>query len=626
MKNLKVILLTLLLISVTVMLSAEIRQKESRSLYQTQASQMQNRQTFLSETFQSFPPTGWTIDAHATNWSLGSSANAGGTAPEAHFTYSPAFNGSTRLITPNINTTGKTSLTLEFKHMVDWYANPMTVGVATRKDAGAWHVAWSINATANVTGLQSVVIDSTDLNSETTQISFFFTGNSNNIDEWYIDNVLLYSPEAHDFKAMEIISDMQYPAQMPLIPTAKIKNNGLNEDTGNIICKIFQYDQEVYNQTVSATIAIGQTNEITFPEFTPALENEMYKIVVQTALVGDLDNTNDSINVAFDTYNTPKQKVVVEIGTGTWCQYCPGAAMGADDLVENGHDVAVIEYHNGDPYVTPTGTARISYYAVSGFPTAIFDGTSSVVGGSHTASLYPSYLPIYQDKIDLKTPFEIALSGEVVDNTLNLNVDVNRFGRFLNNNIVLHFALTESNIMVNWQGQTQLDFVERGMLPNANGTAIDMIANDNVRVPLTMALNTAWNVENLELVAFIQDPSNKYIYDGFCLKLSDLQPTSNNDVVVNKDAMKLHSNYPNPFNPNTTIKFELAKTENVSLDIFNVKGQKVKTLVNGVRNQGQHSITWDGKDNNGKSATSGMYFYKLTNGKETMTKKMVLIK
>ena len=45
---------------------------------------------------------------------------------------------------------------------------------------------------------------------------------------------------------------------------------------------------------------------------------------------------------------TTRENVVVEIATGTWCQYCPGAAMGADDLISNGHDVAVIEYHGGD--------------------------------------------------------------------------------------------------------------------------------------------------------------------------------------------------------------------------------------------------------------------------------------
>ncbi|HSG67425.1 MAG TPA: hypothetical protein VK994_01865, partial [Bacteroidales bacterium] len=57
-----------------------------------------------------------------------------------------------------------------------------------------------------------------------------------------------------------------------------------------------------------------------------------------------------------------RDKVVVEIGTGTWCPYCPGSAMGADDLIANGHDVAIIENHNGDDYTTAASNARNSYY------------------------------------------------------------------------------------------------------------------------------------------------------------------------------------------------------------------------------------------------------------------------
>jgi hypothetical protein len=69
-----------------------------------------------------------------------------------------------------------------------------------------------------------------------------------------------------------------------------------------------------------------------------------------------------------------RDKVVVEIGTGTWCTFCPGAAMGADDLVANGHDVAIIENHNGDDYTNAASNARNSYYNIPGYPTAMFDG------------------------------------------------------------------------------------------------------------------------------------------------------------------------------------------------------------------------------------------------------------
>jgi len=87
------------------------------------------------------------------------------------------------------------------------------------------------------------------------------------------------------------------------------------------------------------------------------------------------------------------------------------------------------------------------------------------------------------------------------------------------------------------------------------------------------------------------------------------------------------TNYPNPFNPITTISFSLAdNVENAKIEIFNIKGQKIKTLVNSYLEKGTHNVVWNGKDKNGKKVVSGLYFYKLTTGKETAVKKMLLLR
>lgn len=88
----------------------------------------------------------------------------------------------------------------------------------------------------------------------------------------------------------------------------------------------------------------------------------------------------------------------------------------------------------------------------------------------------------------------------------------------------------------------------------------------------------------------------------------------------------MHSNHPNPFNPSTTISFDLAQASMVSVDVYNIKGQKVRTLLNEYRENGTHSIVWNGKDRSNKSVASGLYFYKLTSGKDTVTHKMLLLK
>ena len=86
-------------------------------------------------------------------------------------------------------------------------------------------------------------------------------------------------------------------------------------------------------------------------------------------------------------------------------------------------------------------------------------------------------------------------------------------------------------------------------------------------------------------------------------------------------------NYPNPFNPTTTISFSTTEsTESTELAIYNIKGQKVKTLVNEKLDVGTHQVVWDGKDESSKPVSSGIYFYKMNNGEYTSTRKMILMK
>ncbi len=92
------------------------------------------------------------------------------------------------------------------------------------------------------------------------------------------------------------------------------------------------------------------------------------------------------------------------------------------------------------------------------------------------------------------------------------------------------------------------------------------------------------------------------------------------------DDFVLYQNYPNPFNPLTEIMFDLPNAGVVKLEIYNVMGQKVKTLINGSLESGSHSVAWDSRDNNGHSVSSGIYFYKLTTNEFVDTKKMILLK
>jgi hypothetical protein len=88
----------------------------------------------------------------------------------------------------------------------------------------------------------------------------------------------------------------------------------------------------------------------------------------------------------------------------------------------------------------------------------------------------------------------------------------------------------------------------------------------------------------------------------------------------------LLSNYPNPFNPVTTISYTLDRAEKVALEIYNVLGTKVRTLYSGVQNAGTHAVQWDAAGDDGKTVPSGLYIYRLTAGERATSGKMMLMK
>ncbi len=105
------------------------------------------------------------------------------------------------------------------------------------------------------------------------------------------------------------------------------------------------------------------------------------------------------------------------------------------------------------------------------------------------------------------------------------------------------------------------------------------------------------------------------------------------DVAVSADENEnqpvryhLAQNFPNPFNPSTTIRYDIKKAGKVSLKIYNTLGQEVRTLVNGYRTAGNQTVIWDGKNNQGKSVSSGIYFYRLEAGSFVKTMKMLLVR
>ncbi len=100
------------------------------------------------------------------------------------------------------------------------------------------------------------------------------------------------------------------------------------------------------------------------------------------------------------------------------------------------------------------------------------------------------------------------------------------------------------------------------------------------------------------------------------------------DPVAPRSAtpLRLQQNTPNPFNPRTNIRYSVPESGTVHLQIFDVTGRAVRTLVQGYRSAGEHMARWNGRDSSGRPAASGVYFYRLEAGAEAVTRRMVLVR
>lgn len=88
----------------------------------------------------------------------------------------------------------------------------------------------------------------------------------------------------------------------------------------------------------------------------------------------------------------------------------------------------------------------------------------------------------------------------------------------------------------------------------------------------------------------------------------------------------LHANYPNPFNPSTTISFDLKTASDVELMVYDMRGRLIKSLQSGRMEAGSYRVEWDGRDMNDLPVSSGVYLYRLTAGDKVFSRKMMLLK
>ena len=260
----------------------------------------------------------------------------------------------------------------------------------------------------------------------------------------------------------------------------------------------------------------------------------------------------------------------------------PTIVQGVVTLTNGQGNVANVVIHFGDHTVSPNADGQYSLE----IPAGTYEVTASLAG-------YESYVAHnVQVTAGETTTLNISLvqSPTIVQGVVTL---VNGQGNVAN--VVIHFG--DHTVSPNAAGQYSLEIPAGTYEVTASLEGYDSFVAHNVQV--TAGETTTLNISLTYTVA-------------------------TDDPVIPVKSMI--TNFPNPFNPSTVIRYDLPESEIVHINIYNAKGQKVNTLVNEFKNAGHHSIMWNGLDANGKTVTSGIYYSVLKTTKATITNKMLLIK
>lgn len=219
--------------------------------------------------------------------------------------------------------------------------------------------------------------------------------------------------------------------------------------------------------------------------------------------------------------NAARECVLFEIFTGVNCPYCPAAANGIAQMLEEGLSIAPVAVHTSafstDAFYTQETNARANFYSINSYPTAKVDGILTHSGGGDASqSNYTAYLSRYQQRISVESPFTIDLSYEWLESSFcEVTAVVNKVGDCSATNLRVMIAFTESHIQKSWQGMSEVNFVVRDFLPDQNGT---VFSGESMTVTEVLDMSGMLK-ENCDLVAWVQDFSTKEVYQTVKLSM-----------------------------------------------------------------------------------------------------------
>jgi hypothetical protein len=478
-----------------------------------------NGQTYVFESFDggTMPPAGWTIDGYASQWSISNTSSAGGTAPEAMFTYIQQT-GTTRLISPAADLTGQQGVTLEFRHYLNNYiGSAYSIGVATQSGGGAWNTVLEINVVGNIgPELKSIMISNDDVGQSDFRFCFFVTGNLYNLEGYFIDDIWLNNPTSLDAGLLSITTPhfLSQPTEVATL----VKNFGGNTITTLDMSYQIDGGEAIITSFSGLELKFGESQNFVLDGILN-LPIDSYELQVNVINVNggpDDDPGNDMLqkNINVISYSVP-HRVLLEEFTSSTCGPCAGFnAQFVPWCNTHEDEITLVKYQmnwpgSGDPYYTAEGGTRRNQYGVTWVPWTNLDGT-------YTDNDMGTINTMFQNAITGLGLVKVVGSHTLTGTVMDINVNLIPFTNITNAQvyIVVFEYLTTGNAASN--GETEFEHVMMKMVPNAMGTPVNL--EDRMPVSINQTVDLAGtHVEewgDLGVAVIVQNLSSLYVYQS----------------------------------------------------------------------------------------------------------------
>ena len=481
----------------------------------------QNRASLLHETFDgSSMPEGWTINGlGASNWSIVHSNKAGGDANELKINYYPSFDGISRVVMTPVNLTDVESVVVSFKHYLDNFSGAHNIGIATSSDGSTWNTGWSQTYNSTGGGSVSELISTPDMGKENVYFCIYYEGYSYNINDWYFDDIEIFTQENLDLKLVSIDVPNIVNAGVTEVPFT-VQNMGattIESFTIETVDISADYCGTTNPQTFETNLApfeIAQfTLQISF-DLNPGTYNIPIDIIDVNGTVDD-DTNNNGMDKTFNVSAGIAQRIpMIEHFSSSTCPPCVNVNYAMANLTAaNPGKYTYTKYPcywpgSGDPYCNDDVRTRVSFYACNAAPQTFLDGIDQGFTSVTQGALDEHYAtPAFAD---------VRGAFNVQGNTINVTADFMSYFNMsgINAYISINEKTTTGNVGTN--GETEFHHILMKMLEDGNGNPLELNIGEYKRFEYSFDMSSTFveEMNDLEVSLWIQDPVSREIFNS----------------------------------------------------------------------------------------------------------------